>query len=98
MPPKTLTLAAVEGEILPEEQCYQAQLRSAVFDGVSEADVKEIVKGIIDKAKAGDKNAQKIFFEHILGNKTKPTQIVVNNTFANVEQAAKVGRGKRESA
>ena len=89
---KTLTLAAVQGEILPEESCYQTRLRNAVYDGVKESDVKEIIEGIVARAKAGDANAQKLFFDQILGAKTKPTQIVVNNTFASVEQGASMSR------
>lgn len=89
---KTITLAAVQGEILPEEACYQTRLRNAVYDGVNEADVQEIVKGIVTRAKAGDASAQKLFFDQILGAKTKPTQIVVNNTFASVEQGASMTR------
>lgn len=92
VPTKTLTLAAVQGEILPEESCYQTRLRNAVYDGVNECDVKEIVQGIITRAKAGDAKAQQLFFDQILGAKVKPTQIVVNNTFASVEQGATVSR------
>lgn len=93
---KALTLAAVQGEILPEEACYQTRLRNAVYDCVNEADVQEIVKGIVSRAKAGDAKAQQLFFDQILGAKTKPTQIVVNNTFASVEQGASVSRGLKK--
>jgi hypothetical protein len=92
MSTKPLTLAAIEGEILPEEVCYQAQLRLAVYDGVKESDVKAIVEGIVQRAKAGDPAATKLFFDQILGAKVRPTQIVVNNTFTSVEQAANLGR------
>ena len=93
----SLSLPAMEGELLPEEQCYQSQLRAAVYDGVNESDVKEIVQGIIARAKAGDVAAQKLFFDQILGAKTKPTQIVVNNHFENAEQAEKLTRGGTRS-
>lgn len=96
VPTKALTLAAIEGEILPEEACYQARLRAAVYDGVQETDVTEIVKGIVARAKAGDVHAQKLFFDQILGAKTKPTQIVVNNTFSSVEQGASMSRGLKK--
>jgi hypothetical protein len=92
---KGLTLAAIEGEILPDEQCFHAKLRAAVFDGISEQDVKEVVQTIVAKAKAGDTRAQKVFFDHILGGKVKPTQITVNNHFESVEQGAEMTRNRR---
>jgi hypothetical protein len=93
----SLSLPAMEGELLPEENCYQAQLRAAVYDGVKEADVKAIVEGIVKRAKEGDVQATKIFFDQILGAKVKPTQIVVNNHFDNAEQAEKLTRGGNRS-
>lgn len=88
----SLIISAVEGEIMPEEETYQANLRAAVFNGVSETDVKEVVQAIVAKAKAGDTQAQKMMFEYVLGTKTKPTQINVTNHFTNVEQAARLRR------
>lgn len=93
----SLSLPAMEGELLPEEQCYQSMLRNAVYDGVKESDVKEIVEGIVKRAKAGDPQAMKLFFDQILGAKTKPTNIVVNNHFDNAEQAEKLTRGGKRS-
>lgn len=90
----SLILKAVEGQIVPEEQTFQCQLRQAVFNGVNEDDVSDVVKQIVAKAKAGDTSAQKMFFEYVLGNKTKPTQIVVNNHFQNVEQAARLRKAE----
>jgi hypothetical protein len=93
----SLSLVAMEGEILPEEQCYQAMLRNAVYDGVKEADVTEIVKGIVERAKAGDPAATKLFFDQSLGAKTKPTSITVNNHFEDAEQAERLTRGGKRS-
>jgi hypothetical protein len=93
----TLSLVAMEGQLLPEEQCYQAQLRAAVYDGVKESDVKEIVQGIVQRAKEGDASAQKLFFDQILGAKTKPTQIVVNNHFTDAEQGARLTPRRKPS-
>lgn len=90
----TLTISAVEGEILPEEQTFQASLRQAIFDGVSASDVSEVVKSIMAKAKAGDVKAQTMMFEYILGTKNKPTAINVVNNFQNVEQAAQLRRAR----
>jgi nitrogen regulatory protein PII len=83
----SLAIKAIQGELLPDEQTYQAKLRSAIYDGVKEADVSEIIKGIVEKAKSGDPGAQKMFFDYVLGAKTAPTTINVNNHFANAEQA-----------
>lgn len=93
----SLSLVAMEGELLPDEQCYQSMLRNAVYDGVKEADVKQIVEGIVKRAKEGDPAAVKLFFDQILGAKTKPTQIVVNNHFENAEQGEKLTRGGKRS-
>ncbi len=70
----SLSLPAMEGELLPEENCYQAKLRAAVYDGVSETDVQEIVKGIVARAKAGDPAAQKLFFAQIAEQGEKLTR------------------------
>ena len=78
--------------MLPEEQTYQAKLRNAVFDAISESDVSDVVKQIVGKAKEGDTKAQKMFFDYLLGAKNRPAQVVVNNTFTSVEDAAKLRR------
>ena len=90
----TLVLQAVEGEIIPEEQTFQASLRQAIFNGVTETDVSDVVKQITAKAKAGDTQAQKMFFEYVLGTKNKPSNINVTNNFQNVEQAARLRRAE----
>lgn len=91
---KSLILSAIEGEILPEEQTYQASLRAAIFDGVSQSDVADVVKSIVAKAKTGDVAAQRMMFDYVLGGKTKPTQINVTNHFGSVEEAARVRRAQ----
>ena len=45
----TMSLQAIEGKLLPEELTYQAKLRQACFDGVSEQDVADVVKQIVGK-------------------------------------------------
>jgi hypothetical protein len=49
-----------------------------------------VIKKIVERAKSGDAAAQKLFFDYVLGAKTKPTQVTVNNHFDNVEQAARI--------
>lgn len=91
----TLSLRAIEGQLMPEEQTFQARLRCAMFDGIKESDVTDVVKQIVEKAKAGDVKAQQMMFDYLLGAKTKPTQVVVNNHFESVEDAARVEQRKR---
>lgn len=61
---------------LSEEQTMQAVLRQAVYAGVSEADAAEVVKGIIERAKAGDPKSVQLFFDYILGGKMGPQTVV----------------------
>lgn len=81
---------------LPEEQTYQSRLHTAIYDGITEQDVVDVVKGIVAKAKAGDKAAIAQFFEFVVGSKAQ--RVTINNTFRNVEDAAqivKANRGRR---
>lgn len=41
-------------------------LRAAMFDAISEADMREIMRKLVSDAKAGNFRAQKIIFESIL--------------------------------
>lgn len=75
---------------LPEEQTYQARLRAAIYNGVTEQDVSDVVKCIVSKAKTGDKMAIAQFFEFIVGSKAQ--RVTINNSFRSVEEAAKITR------
>lgn len=90
----TLSLSAIEGDLIPEEQTYQAKLRAAMSGGVSEADVNEIVKNITAKAKTGDERALKMFFEYVVGVNKAPTKISINQHFADPEAAARAARAQ----
>ncbi len=94
-PTRSLSIKAIEGELLPEPETYQAKLRAAVFDGVSEADVADVVKSITAKAKAGDPQATKLFFDFVLGSKK---QVTVNNFLGSVENAARIAKTARSQA
>jgi len=65
------SIIAPKQKRVEESQTAQARLRAAVFNGVNESDVKDIVAGIVKRAKAGDKDALKYFFEYILGGQVK---------------------------
>lgn len=63
-----------------EVRAFQDSLREALFDGVTPADAKEIVQGVVKRAKAGDPAAVKMFFEYVLGG-AAPKQAVQNNYY-----------------
>jgi len=91
----TMSIAAMEGQLVPEQYTYQAQLRAAMAGAVGEADVTAVVKQIVEGAKSGDRNAQKLFFEYLLGTKNQPTKITINQQFPDVEAAARHERDAR---
>jgi hypothetical protein len=95
----TLSLAKIEGQLLPEEVTYQSKLRAAMSGAVGEDDVAQVVKQIVDGAKKGDAKAQKMFFEYLVGVKNSPTKISVHNHYPdqatagrNVEREARAAR------
>lgn len=91
----SLSLKAIDGELLPEELTYQSQIRNAIFEGIAAGDAKEIVQSIVAKAKAGDATAQKLFFDYLAGFATAPTKITVVNQFSSVEDAARHAKSRR---
>jgi len=70
---------AGEVKLAEEQQTAQAKLRTAVFNAISEADVIDVVKGIVEKAKEGDRVALKYLFDYILGGQV--TTAVQNNFY-----------------
>lgn len=64
---------------LPEEQTAQAKLRAAVFNGVSESDVKDVIAAIVKRSKEGDPQALKYFFEYILGGSAQVVNLTQHN-------------------
>lgn len=60
-----------EIQLLEEQQTAQAKLRAAVYNGISEQDVKQVVAALVQKAKKGDRTALKFLFEHVLGSGLK---------------------------
>lgn len=63
---QSLILSELEGQV-SEEMTYQAKLRNAVFNAVTESDVQEVVKGIVKRAKDGDQHAVKNLFDYVMG-------------------------------
>jgi hypothetical protein len=85
----SLSISAIEQQLLPEELTYQSKLRAAMSGAVGESDVTDVVKEIVAKAKTGDRQAQKLFFEYIVGVKNAPTKISVHNHYPDVNSAGK---------
>jgi hypothetical protein len=71
-------LKPLAGEV-DDVPAWQAKLKSAAFDAISESDVSEIVKAMVAKAKTGDANAVKMVFELLLN--PKPNTAIQNNVF-----------------
>lgn len=66
---------------------WQVKLRQAMFDAVTEDDVKEIVRAHVDAAKKGDAAAIRFVTDVLLGSKQAVT-LVQNNQYG-VEEAAR---------
>jgi plasmid stability protein len=85
----TLSIAAIEGKLLPEEVTYQARLRAAMSGIVSESDVQDVVKQIVEGAKQGNAASQKMFFEYLVGVKNAPKKIEVHNHYPDTKSAGR---------
>jgi hypothetical protein len=57
---------------------WMAAMREAATGCINEADIKEIVKNQVDRAKKGDPNAIKFVFEQVLGGGMKGATFVQN--------------------
>lgn len=66
-------------DLVEEQHTAQAKLRAAVFNAVSESDITEVVKSIVEKAKGGDKIALRYLFDYVLGGRV--TTAVQNNVY-----------------
>jgi hypothetical protein len=77
---------------LLEEQTYQAKLRAAAVGSVGEADVAEVVAGIVQRAKSGDKVAIDQLFNQVLGANQRPTHVTNNLIVQDVETGARLAK------
>lgn len=66
-------------ELAEEQHTAQAKLRAAVFNAVSEEDIRETIEAIVTRAKQGDKIALKYLFDYILGGRV--TTAIQNNVY-----------------
>ena len=91
---KQMTLARVK-ELLEsntEMISMQQTLRQAIFDAVSEADIKQIASKQIEKAKEGDPAALQFVMKYVLGFGQPITLNQIN--VLDVESAARIA-GKK---
>lgn len=100
---KTSSFSLTKAEVDPADSAmtvasWQAKLREAIFNAVTEADVAEIVKKQIDLAKQGDKSAIKFVMDYVLGAGTggQPMKLVQQN-FYDAESAARAYKTGRTS-
>ena len=54
-------------------------LRSAMYDAIKPADMTQIVRGLVEQAKAGDAKAQNLLFQYVLGG--TPKQVTNNYAY-----------------
>jgi hypothetical protein len=63
-----------------EVRSWQESMRAALYDGVTEGDMAEIVKGLVSSAKKGDLKATDMLFKWTMGQpQTTVQQVVVMN-------------------
>ncbi|MEO1527594.1 MAG: hypothetical protein AAFX06_19365 [Planctomycetota bacterium] len=74
---------------------WQAGLRAAMYDAITEEDVSSIVKRQVEKAKEGDAKAIEFVFGQVLGTKRAVTiNQTTNQVVTDVETAARIARGE----
>lgn len=60
---------------------WVATLRQAMYDAVSEQDMKDIAAGLVKRAKEGDKAALTMLFEYVLGGRNPQQVSLVQNNY-----------------
>lgn len=79
---------------------WAEKLREAAYDAVKEADVQELIKSLMEKAKAGDLKAAKFVMDFLTGGAPKvqmQTVIVHKRTKTTQRQAPPPAKGERHS-
>lgn len=65
-----------------ETPAWLKELRAAAFNGINAGDVKEIVAGIVERAKKGDQAAIRFVFDYLLqAAPTSPKQLTQHNHY-----------------
>lgn len=60
---------------------WMAMMRAAAMKAVNEEDIEAIVRKQVEKAKAGDQQALKFVFDHVLGGQQLKGATFVQNNF-----------------
>lgn len=89
---RSLILEQLRTPQVSEEHTYQAKLRAAAVKRVRTEDLDEIVSGIVERAKRGDKVAIDQVFHQLLGVGQRPATVVNNLVVKDVETAARLSR------
>jgi hypothetical protein len=74
-----------------EAASWQESLRTALYDGVGENDVAEIVRNITAKAKKGDLKAAEFLFRWTIGQQPKVVQQVYLNQHQPADRVVELG-------
>lgn len=71
-----------------EVTCWQQAMRTAMYDGVTESDIGEIVRSVVARARKGDLKAAEFLFRWTIG---RPEVKVQNAVFLADPTAARPG-------
>ena len=78
---------------------WQENLRQAMYDAVTPGDVKEIVAGLVTRAKAGDAKAIQMVFDYVLAAKSQikieNSQVVIGRPKGRKKTAALQGTSEK---
>lgn len=75
---------------------WQTALRGAMFNAITEKDVQDIVKGLVENAKKGDAKAIRMIFDYVLGGNQGPTIRDSNVLISQEQRATGAMQGSRE--
>jgi hypothetical protein len=72
--PNQLSLPALRSQqAQADTQAYMDRLRMAMFNAITEGDVAEMTKQLVERAKGGDEKSLKMVMDYLIGG-TRPNQ------------------------
>ena len=86
---KPADVAIQPEKALPE---WLMMMRRAATDSINEADIREIVRRQVERAKDGDKNAIKFVFDQVLGGAAMKGATFVQNIYRGDDAAGRPDR------
>lgn len=78
-----------------ETESFQNKLRLAMYGAITEQDMAEIVKGMVQRAKDGDEKAVRMVFEYLLAGGKTPSQATQINVYPPEKPASNPTRAIR---